>query len=118
MARVKSRPALRAYVLLESVFAMIILMICFGIAMMIYENVVNHSQSQLALLARYRIQTEATLAKSEKLFLGETKEYDEFRIEKKVTAYQDETDVFEMELKAIAPNGKLLYDYHELIHEK
>jgi hypothetical protein len=107
---------LKGYVLLESMIAMIIVMMCFGFSVMIYTTVMTGTRSKLKVLARIRMQNEAIKAKKENRLLDETIEYDEFRIEKRIVAFENSEDLLLLNYKAIAPDGILLGQYKEIIH--
>jgi len=111
--RMKNR--LPGYVLVESVFSMIVIMICFGIAMMVFSTVIGSSGNSLQTLARIRLQTEAQKCKAENRLIDEDISCEEFIIHRRVRPYSNTKHVHELELKAVAPEGKLLSEYHELI---
>ena len=115
MARLKKN--LRAYVLMESVMAMVIVMLCFGIAMMIINNIVAGSRDKLKTIARIRLESQAIVIKKEKRFIDETISADDFRIEKQFHPWQNSGTVFQMELQAVAPDGKILARYDELFRK-
>jgi len=107
---------LKGYVLFESMVAMVLIMICFGIAIMIYNNVVSGNRTKLGVLARLRMENAAMKAKTSERLLDETMRYDEFDIEQKVIAYPNTAGLYELRLVAGAPGGKQLAEYHELLH--
>lgn len=108
---------LEAYVLMESVMAMVIVMICFGVAVMMINNLVAGSGEQLKVTARIRLEQEANEIKKEKRFLDETVSSEEFRIEKQFRPWRNSETVFQMELTAIRPDGKILAKYYELFRK-
>lgn len=115
MARIKLNQKLKGAVLLESMLAMIVVMLCFGIAVMIYNNVVAGSREKIKVLARIQLATEAEKAKAGERLLDETIECNGFRIERRVLPYRDAADLCELELTAIMPDGKQIAEYHELL---
>lgn len=108
---------LGGYVLLESIVAMIVIMLCFGIATAIVNNVVSGSRSSMRLLARLRLEQEAQRSKNEKRFIDETIAYPEFHIEKKIHPREESAQLFELEIRAVAPDGKTLDEYHALFRQ-
>src|ERR1044072_9975873 len=75
---------LRAFSLLESVFAMIIIMVCFGIAMNIFNKVTTSSGSMNSIRARLTLQAEATRSKLNNELLDETMVRDGYTIERTI----------------------------------
>jgi len=106
---------LKGYVLLESMIAMIVVMVCFMIAVMIYENVVNGSRSRLRLLARLRMETAAQSAIAGDQLLDKKIVYDEFTIEQTVSLYHGTGNIYELKMEIRTPDGKQLAEYHQLL---
>jgi hypothetical protein len=117
MATVKNTHRLKGYILMESMLAMVLVMLCFGIATLIYNNVIASSGNQLRVIARMRLANQAQLAKSENRLLDETIDCSSFRIEQRIQPYQMSSHLIELKLTAIQPNGKELATYHELIYQ-
>jgi uncharacterized membrane protein len=111
----RSFSRLQGYVLVESVFSMVVIMICFGIAMMIFSTVIGSSGNSLHTLARIRIRTEAQKCKTENRFIDEDISFEEYTIHLRIRPYAHTEHLHELELKAVTPEGKLLAEYHELI---
>lgn len=106
---------LKAYALLESMFAMVVIMICFGIAMMTFSNIIHSTRASLETLARVRTQTEAERCKEQHELLDDIISYEEFHIERTITPSTHAENLYELKLEAITPDGHTLYEYHELI---
>ncbi len=106
---------LKGYVLLESMIAMIIVMLCFGFSVMIYNNIVTGSRSKLRILARIRMESEAMKSRSENHLLDETIQYDEFHLEKKIIPYNTSENLIQLHYTAITPDGFQLAQYNEII---
>ena len=106
---------LNGYILLESMIAMIIVMLCFGFSVMIYNNVVTGSRNRMKILARIRLGNEAIKSKSENRLLDETIQYDEFRVEKKMLPYSTYANLYQLHYTAITPDGIQLGEYNEII---
>lgn len=107
---------LNGYVLLESMIAMVIVMLCFAVATVIYNNVVNGSRYRLKVIARLELEAEAFRTKQEKIFLDETIEADEFSIERRIIPYPGTNGTVRLLLEAYAPDHHLLSRYEELLH--
>jgi hypothetical protein len=106
---------LKGYVLLESMIAMIIVMMCFGFSLAIYNNIVTGSKSKLRVLARIALENEARKAKSGNRLIDETIQYPEFQIDKKIMSYNEYQNTEQLHFIALAPNGFQLGEYNELI---
>lgn len=106
---------LKGYVLLESMIAMIIVMLCFGFSIMIYNNIVTGSRSKLKVLARICLESEAMESKSQNRFLDETIDCGEFHIEKKNIPYKLSDNLIQLHYTAIMRDGFQLEEYNEII---
>jgi hypothetical protein len=106
---------LKGYILLESMIAMIIVMLCFGISIMIYNNIATNSRNKLKVEARIQMGNEAIKSKSENRFLDETIEFDEFYLKKKTIAYGKSETLYQLNYTAITPDGFHLAEYNEII---
>lgn len=109
---------LKGYVLLESMIAMIIVMMCFGFSVMIYNTVIMGTQNKLKVLARIHLENEAIKSKKGNRLIDETADFDEFRIEKRVTPFANSDHIFLLHCSAITPGGVLLAEYKEIIHAR
>lgn len=107
---------LKGYALLESMIAMIIVMMCFGFSIMIYNTIVTSSRSKLKVLARIRLENEAINSKFSNRLIDETIESEEFRIEKKLVPIENTKNLFHLYYTAITADGVLLAEYKEIIH--
>ncbi|MEO5644576.1 MAG: hypothetical protein ABIQ40_08555 [Bacteroidia bacterium] len=107
---------LKGYALLESMIAMIIVMMCFGFSIMIYNTIVTSSRSKLKVLARIRLENEALHSKFSNRLIDETISNDEFRIEKKLIPVENSDNLFQLHYTAITTDGVLLAEYKEFIH--
>lgn len=112
MAGIKFKGA----VLLESMIAMIIVMLCFGLGVMIFTNVTSGSRNSLAILARARINTEEIRTKEEKRYIDEDIFCGEFTIKKRITPYLSYDKIFLLQYSAVMPDHKILAGTHELIY--
>jgi hypothetical protein len=107
---------LKGYVLLESMLSMIIVMMCFGFSVMIYNTVVSGSKNKLKVLAAIEMENEALRSKKENRLLDETIQQEEFRIEKRVIPYAQSESLFQLHYTAIMPGGEKLAEYNEIIY--
>ncbi len=107
---------LKGYVLLESMIAMIIVMMCFGFSVMIYNTIVSGTRSKLKVLARIRLENEAINSKKENRLLDETTTFTEFRIEKRLLPVENSENLFQLHYTALTPENIVLAEYNEIIH--
>lgn len=105
----------KGYVLLESIFSMVVIMICFGVAMMVFNMITSNSGTALKTRARIQLQTEAEKCKSAHLFLDEDLRFDAYTVERRVKPYNANEHVSLLELRAITPEGKTLAEHYELV---
>lgn len=107
---------LKGYVLLESMIAMILVMMCFGFSVTIYNTVVTSPGNKLKVLARICLENEAIQSKKEKRFIDEKIAYEEFNVQKQITPFGGSEQTFLLHYSAITPGGILLAEYKEIIH--
>jgi hypothetical protein len=105
----------KGYVLLESMIAMIIVMMCFGFSVMIYNNIVTGSRSKLKVLARISLENEVVKSKQENRLLDETIDCDAFHIEKRIIRYNSMVNLSQIHFTALTPDGIQLAQYNEII---
>lgn len=106
---------LHGYVLLESIVSMVIIMTCFGIAMLIFTTSLSGSVSKLRVEARIRLHAEAEICKAEQLFIDGDIRCEAYTIERKVKLMDDNEHLGILELRAFSPDGKVLAEHYELI---
>lgn len=106
---------LKGYVLLESMIAMIVVMLCFGVSVMIHTNIVTGSRNTLTVLARMRLENEAIRAKSSERLIDETITGETFRIEKTILPWPGSENLYRLTLVAVTPGGRQLARYDEVI---
>ena len=106
---------LNGYVLIESVFAMVVVMTCFGLGMIMINTVMTGSHEQLRLESVIAMQSEATRIRQENALLDDVIKTERFIIEKKILPYKNSVSVKEIRMIAFSPDGKQIGEYHELI---
>jgi hypothetical protein len=105
---------LKGFVLLESIFAMVIIMVCFGICLVIFSQIASSPANSLQVKARIRLQAEAEHCKTNRQFIDGTVSFEEFVIEKTFLK-KKESALTEMKLVAVNPQGRVIGEYHEFI---
>jgi hypothetical protein len=101
--------------MMESIFTIIVIMICFGICMMIFASVASGSSSTLKVKARVQLQSEADRCKADHELSNASFAQDEYIIERTFTPAENNSDLIEMKLLAKNPEGIILAEYHELL---
>jgi hypothetical protein len=108
---------LRGYILLESILAMVIVMACFGVAAMIYNNVITGMRGRLQLQARLVLEQEARKAHTENRLITESFTTDVLNIFKSVEQYKGSSDVYLLQLTATDKEGRTLAIHRQLIRK-
>lgn len=106
---------LKASTLMESLVAMIVIMICFVIASMIYTNIINSTNNKLKLDASLLLKEIGIKAKEENNYLDEKFETENLVVQKSVTSYKNSGNLSLLTLIAFDKNGKKIAEQKELI---
>ncbi|MEZ2337951.1 hypothetical protein AB6735_20045 [Mucilaginibacter sp. RCC_168] len=115
--KIKFRGRLSASSLMEAVIAMVIMVLVFGIAMMIYTNVTRLSLSvrkirAQAILQEFLYQTAKKSSKDNQHI-----QVDEFEIEQKVSPFGPGTGLIQIELTAFGENHQQLAQLQQIISD-
>lgn len=86
MAKLGQR--LQASTLLESLISMVLIVVCFSTAVMIYVSVLDNDKQRIKLKALLILDREAIQIKKEKNFLDTEKIIDDCEIKKTVVRYE------------------------------
>jgi Tfp pilus assembly protein PilV len=120
MVRVKLniKSKLAASSIIEVLISMVVIMVVFGIAMMIYVNIVQSSLSVTKIRAQailnQTLQADETSVNSS----STTFTVDNLNIEQTVKNYNNEPNLTEIDLAAYDANGKQLITLHKVIINK
>jgi Tfp pilus assembly protein PilV len=106
---------LKAATLLESLIAMVILVVCFGIATMIYSNVLNSDKQRLKLKAILLLKIETFAIKKNKTFIDSEKTEGEFTLKQTFEREEGTDNLFHMKLLACDKDGNHLAVHNELL---
>jgi hypothetical protein len=112
---VKLDKKLKATTIIESMIAMIIIVICFGIGTMIFNNILSSDKHRQELKAMLYLNQEAIEIKKEKIFLDNEKQIGEWTIKSKIEKYEQTENLIKLELLAINSKGKIIAKRNELI---
>jgi Tfp pilus assembly protein PilE len=115
MAGSKLNGRVKASTILEVIISMIVIVIVFGIAMMIYTNVLRLSLSAKKMRAQALLQE--TLLKAEQTSGNTNQSFtiDDFRIEQEAGPYNNETDLTAMHLTAYDQNQQKIAELQKVI---
>lgn len=106
---------LKAATLLESLVAMVIIIVGLGVGTMIYTNVLNADKQLLQMKAMGTLNRMAVTIKKEHQFLDEVRGLDGFTIKKSVDLYDQTQNLYVLSLAAFDEKEKLLAIRKELI---
>lgn len=109
------RKKIKASTLVESMIAMVVVMVSFGIATAVYVSVLSSSDEMQKLKSRTILQKLAIEIRQNHLFLDERTSIDDIIVEKKVVSYNNQKNLFQLKLIAFDQNEKKLAEYNELI---
>lgn len=109
---------LNASSLLETIVALMVVMLVFGIAMTIYVNVMRNSSSLAEVKASLRLDVLAKETKEKKAFFDENFEEEQVDFEKRVTKYQNKEGLLLLELEARDKTNRILAERKEIIVEE
>jgi competence protein ComGF len=109
------RITIKAATLIESLVAMIIIVLCLAIATMIYVNVLNSDKQRLRQKAQFMLDEEMLIIKREKHFFDFRKEAGDWTIEQTVVRYENTENLYHLKLLLLDNEGKILFCRNELI---
>jgi Tfp pilus assembly protein PilE len=106
---------LKGATLIESMVAMIVVLLCFGIATMIYVNVMNSDSRRAELHAHLLLNEIAMKAKQQELFLDEEIHEGTLLITKKVETYKGVPGLIRLGIIARNEKDKIIATHNEII---
>jgi len=109
---------LKASSLFETIVALMVTMLVFGIAMTIYVNVLRNSTSLADFKASLRLEQLAKETKESKRFIDESFEEGNVSIEKRVGKYQNKEGLLLLELEAFDQTKRKLAEHKEILIEE
>ncbi len=112
---IDSQLSLKASTLVETIMAMVIIVIAFGTAMLLYMQVTNGEQLLARSQAHILLKQVAEEAKIQKEFKTASFEHQGLRIKKQFQPYSNYPGAFLMNLEALGPRGEVLATYREIV---
>lgn len=118
MAGSKLGNRVKASTILEVIVSMVVIVIVFGIAMMIYTNVLRMSLSAKKLRAHAILESEMLKAEHSTDSLTQFVTIDDFRIDEESEPYPDNADLSIIHLTAFDQNKQKIIELQKVILNK
>lgn len=112
---VKLNYHLKAATLVESLIAMVIIIVTLGIATMIYSNVLDSDKQRKQLKAMFLLNQEFIKTKAEKTFLDSEEQVNDWNIKKTVERFNETENLYRLSIKAVDQEGRIIAIKNELI---
>jgi Tfp pilus assembly protein PilV len=103
---------------MESLIAMVILVVCLGIGTMIYTNVLSSDRERKQLHAALLATQEAVATKSGKNYFDAEWQVDDLMIKKTVEKYNETENLFLLSITVLDRDKKIISVRRELILEE
>lgn len=116
MAGSKLNAKLDASTIMEVVVSMVIIVIVFGIAMMIYTNVLRVSVSAKKLRAQSLLREALFNAERDTANTSQTFNVDDFRIEQEIKPYEQNKNLIDIHLTAYDQNQQKTAELEKVIY--
>jgi ABC-type lipoprotein release transport system permease subunit len=112
---VKLDQRLKASTLIESLISMVLIVVCFSVAVMIYISVVDNDKQRIKLKATLMLNEQVLQIKKEKNYLDDEKTINNWIIKKTVEHYAETSNVYRLSIVVIDKEGKTIAIRNELI---
>ena len=112
---VKLNHRLKASTLIESLISMVLIVVCFSVAVMIYISVVDNDKQRTKLKAVLILNEEVLQIKKDNKFLDNEKIINDWVIKKTVEHYAETSNVYILSLVLKDKEGKIIATHNELI---
>lgn len=106
---------LKAATLVESMISLVVIMICTGITMMIYVNVIRSDNTLLKLQAMCLLKDELIEMKKTETYISGEETVGKFRVVKNVEPYSASDKLYKIELWCLGSSDDTLYVCKELV---
>ena len=115
MAELKFPKQIKGSTLIETLVAMIVILISWVFCGIIFANILNSGNNHQTFRAHTLLNQIAIKTKSEKKFIDETLEDNNIAIQKSIRSYNGIKDLYLQSITATDDMGKVLAEYKELI---
>lgn len=112
---VKLNKTLKAATLVESLIAMVIIIITLGIATMIYSNVLDSDKQRKQLKAIFLLKQELIKTKTEKTFLDSEEQINDWSLKKVVKRFDQTENLYCLSMSVLDAEGKTIAVKNELV---
>jgi hypothetical protein len=106
---------LKGSTLIETIVAMILILLCFGIFIIIYNNVLSSKNNRIHLSATLLLDDLAIMAHKNNNWIDENVDKEKIKIKKVISAYKDCPSLRTFELKAFDERNQLIVSRKEII---
>jgi Tfp pilus assembly protein PilV len=106
---------LKASTLVESLIAMVILVVCLGIGTMVFTNVLTSDKERKRLHATLLANEEAAITKAQHTFLDSEEKAGDWTLKKTIEKYENTANLFLLSIAVLDNNNKIVYIRKELI---
>jgi hypothetical protein len=110
------RQHIRASTLVETLAAMMIIVIALTAGFMIYRNVMKSHNHALRLEARSKVDAYLAGAKKDELFEEFHRMEDGVELQSRIAAYRSAHDLITVTVTAKDQHGEIIYTQHELVY--
>jgi hypothetical protein len=107
---------LKAYALIEAMVAMVIIMLCFGIAFFVFNAMTESQRNYLNVKGEIALRTEAQKCKAGNNFFDEDIPSEEFTVQRRIRISEEQEHLATLELKAVTTDGKTIAEYYEFVY--
>jgi len=103
--------------LIEVLIAMVILLIVFGVAMLVFKNINTSYSPKLDLKAYLKLEETVQQTKDELTFIDEEFETDNMKVIKKVYDYSQGENLMVLDISVMNMNGRVLSERKEIVRK-
>jgi len=107
----------KAFSLFESVVAIAIITICIGIGAAIYTNVMRSQQPIMVVKGKEEMKRLFNELKTTKLYVNQSFDFDYYRIDQELEAYQGNAKVYEVHYKLFIQDKLMLNEAHLIYND-
>ena len=112
---VKLNAKLKAFTVIESIIAMVVIVVSLGISSMIFYNMIESDSQRLELKANLLLNKETSRIQQEKDYIDSETEAGDWILSKKVEQYEGTENLFRLTLSLADEKGKIIDERSQLI---
>ncbi|MBA3971409.1 MAG: hypothetical protein H0X46_04580 [Bacteroidetes bacterium] len=106
---------LKAATLIESLIAMVIIVVCMGVGIMIYSNVLDSDKQRMRLKSYLLLDKESEKTKVKKSYLDDEMRSGDYTVKKILTKIPETENLYELALTVLNQEGNIIGKRKELI---